>query len=595
MMKDSELLANTPRSSPRSQRKRAIATDRTEQIVSEIDPKGGRTPAKAETLQTNDEENKKSPIKSQRNVKAEAAVVTKGPIPLEIRADPRGVKQQKKARKAKVESRSPSPQSEAVRKSKERILDEQGERKPEVNGHTPRKSKLKQSAEVAEVDVEENGASPKRLKRKRVDVVERDLVDGEDTIGKAQRKTKAKEEVKKEEEEVDEKGASTKKTKRIRKTKEEKEADAMPLAARTNGLRMFIGAHVSCAKGVHNSVTNCVHIGGNAFAMFLKSQRKWENPPLHDDHRDLFISSCGDHKYDASSHVLPHGSYLVNLAQEESEKANQAYNAFVDDLHRCEALGIKLYNFHPGSTGSHPRPSAITRIAKTLNRAHLATKTVIPVLETMASGGNVVGSTFEDLRDIIALIDDKDRIGVCIDTCHVFAAGYDLREPIAFKQTLDEFDKIVGMKYLRAFHLNDSKAPFSSHRDLHQNIGLGFLGLRAFHNVMNESRFEGLPMVLETPIDHKGEETGTDVEDKSVWAREIKMLEGLIGTDPESDEFKALEKDLADKGAEERKKLQEQFEKKVKKDRKAAEKGQTKLSFGNKKKKGSEKRSDSEG
>lgn len=351
--------------------------------------------------------------------------------------------------------------------------------------------------------------------------------------------------------------------------------------------------------------------------MFLKSQKKWENPPLQDDHRDQFKVLCGEHKYDAErygtnsrlqirlkptlliipcSHILPHGSYLVNLAQEDAEKATQAYNAFLDDLNRCESLGIRLYNFHPGWTGSHPRPSAIARIAKALNRAHAATKTVKPVLETMAGGGNVVGSAFEDLRDIIALVDDKERIGVCLDTCHVHAAGYDLRSPTAFKNTMDDFDNIVGMKYLSALHLNDSKVPFGSHRDLHQNIGLGFLGLRAFHNVMNERRLEGLPMVLETPIDHTDEETGKDVEDKGVWAREIKMLEGLIGVDAEGDEFKTMEKELADEGAEERAKYQEQFERKVEKDKKALEKGQTRLQFGKKKKKnkGSDEGSDGE-
>lgn len=282
------------------------------------------------------------------------------------------------------------------------------------------------------------------------------------------------------------------------------------------------------------------------------------------------------------SHVLPHGSYLVNLAQEEAEKAAQGYTAFLDDLHRCEALGIKLYNFHPGSTGSHPRPSAIARIANALNRAQLATKSVTPVLETMAAGGNIIGSTFEDLRDIIAQVEDKNRIGVCLDTCHVFAAGYDLRTPAAFRKTFDEFDKIIGLKYLRALHLNDSKAPFNSHRDLHQNIGLGFLGLRAFHNIMNEPRLEGLPMVLETPIDRPDPETGKDIEDKSIWAREIKMLESLIGMSIEGEEFKALERELADQGAEERKKQQEAYERKLEKDRKAVEKGQTKLNFGGK-------------
>ena len=151
--------------------------------------------------------------------------------------------------------------------------------------------------------------------------------------------------------------------KRKRKTKEEKEADAMPLAARTTGLRMFVGAHTSIAKGLENSVKNCVHIGGNAFALFLKSQRKWENPPLKDESRDAFLKACVEEKYDAGSHVLPHGSYLVNLAQKDNEKAKQAYDVFVDDLHRCEALGIRYYNFHPGASGGEPleefQPSSI--------------------------------------------------------------------------------------------------------------------------------------------------------------------------------------------------------------------------------------------
>ena len=324
-------------------------------------------------------------------------------------------------------------------------------------------------------------------------------------------------------------------------------------------------------QGVHNSVVNSVHIGANAFALFLKSQRKWDNPPLQDEHKTQFIANCKEHKYDSGQHVLPHGSYLVNLAQKEPDKAQQAYSAFVDDLKRCDALGVKLYNFHPGNTGPNPRPEAISRIANALNRAHKETSTVVPLLENMAADGNEIGSTFEDLRDIIAQVEDKTRVGVCIDTCHTFAAGYDLRMPEAFEETLKKFDQIVGLKYLRALHLNDSKAPLGSHRDLHQNIGLGFLGLRAFHNVMNETRFEGLPMVLETPIDKKNPD-GKVVEDKTVWATEIKLLESLVGMDVEGDEFKQLEKDLSAKGAAERGKLQEQFDRKQEKGKKAKEK-----------------------
>lgn len=264
----------------------------------------------------------------------------------------------------------------------------------------------------------------------------------------------------------------------------------------------------------------------------------------------------------------------MNLAQGEPEKARQAYNAFLDDLKRCDALGIKLYNFHPGSTGAAPRPAAIGRIASVLNHAHSATTTVKPVLETMAGSGNVIGSTFEDLRDIIALVHDKSRIGVCIDTCHVFAAGYDLRSPKAFEKTMDQFDHTVGMHYLSALHVNDSKAPLASHRDLHQNIGLGFLGLRAFHNLMNEKRFEGLPLVLETPIDESGKG-----EDKGIWAKEIKLLESLIGMDVESEEFRAMESELAERGATERAKYAEAFERKKSKEKKGAEKGQSRLGF----------------
>lgn len=323
-------------------------------------------------------------------------------------------------------------------------------------------------------------------------------------------------------------------------------------------------ANILLSAGVQNSINNSLQIGGNSFALFLKSQRKWSSPPLAPEARDQFKAFCLEHKYDASKHVLPHGSYLVNLAQADPEKAEQAYGCFLDDLKRCEALGIKLYNFHPGNTGSNPRPEAIARIAAQLNKAHKATQNVITVLENMAGSGNVIGSTWEDLRDIIALIDDKSRVGVCIDTCHTFAAGYDLRSAEAFKQTMDKFGSIVGVSYLKALHLNDSKAPFSSHRDLHANIGTGFLGLRAFHNVMNYLPFQGLPMVLETPIDRKGSD-GKTIEDKGVWATEIKLLEGLVGADAEGEEFRKEEQRLQGMGAEDREKHQAQADKKQQK------------------------------
>jgi len=226
----------------------------------------------------------------------------------------------------------------------------------------------------------------------------------------------------------------------------------------------------------------------------------------------------------------------------------------------------------------------------------------VPVLETMCGHGNTIGGSLSEFRDLLALIpkDHHSRIGICIDTCHSFAAGYDLASPSGFKAFLTEFDELIGIKFLRALHLNDSKAPRGSKRDLHANIGTGFLGLRAFHNVMNEPRFEGLPMVLETPIDRVESDDGEGSEgegkkntkkgpkrpagaapptvpDFGVWAREIKLLESLIGMDPEGEEFRALEAKLSEEGKEMRQKQMEQYERKIEAEKKkeAKEKGKT--------------------
>ncbi|KAF3806675.1 DNA-(apurinic or apyrimidinic site) lyase 1 [Colletotrichum gloeosporioides] len=405
--------------------------------------------------------------------------------------------------------------------------------------------------------------------------------------------------------EEEEKPAKKRKTAAKGKAKKE---DDMPLAERTavSSLKkaMYIGAHVSAAggtdsprlsyddpvlltvffAGVDNSIQNAVNIGANAFALFLKSQRKWESPPLAADAKKKFLEQAKASDYDAGAHVLPHGSYLVNLAQADAAKAKQAYTSFIDDLQRCEQLGIKLYNFHPGNTGGEAREEACGRIAAQLNAAHKATKSVVTVLENMAGAGNVIGTKFEDLKEIIDKVEDKKRVGVCIDTCHAFAAGYDLRTPEVFGETMKEFDEVVGNKYLKAFHLNDSKAPFASHRDLHANIGTGFLGLRAFHTLVNNEAFKDMPMVLETPIDRK-DENGKSVEDKKVWADEIKLLESLIGMDAESDEFKELEEKLQKQGASERSKIQDQVDRKAAKDSKKGTKGTKKAPAKGRKKK----------
>ncbi|EOD46765.1 putative dna-(apurinic or apyrimidinic site) lyase 1 protein [Neofusicoccum parvum UCRNP2] len=396
---------------------------------------------------------------------------------------------------------------------------------------------------------------------------------------KTGKKTKAK--VKAEEEELkaedQDDGATAKKTPRKRKTKEEKEADMVPLAARTVGSKLFVGAHVSAAGGVQNAVSNSVHIGGNAFALFMKSQRKWANPPLATEATKMFKSQCNHHKYDSAKHVVPHGSYLVNLAHTDSDRAKQAYDSFADDLSRCEKLGIKLYNFHPGNAASSTREEALQQLATQLNQAHKdpSTGDVITLLETMAVfDGNTIGGTFEELAAIIALVDKKDRVGVCLDTCHIFAAGYDIRTPDTFAETMEKFDSVIGLSYLRALHVNDSKAPLGSGRDLHANIGTGFLGLRAFHNIMNDARLQGLPMVLETPIDAPDPQNPKkNVEDKGVWVYEIKLLESLVGMDAESEEFKKLDEELQERGKGERERVQDQVDRREEKKKTKTEKG----------------------
>lgn len=305
----------------------------------------------------------------------------------------------------------------------------------------------------------------------------------------------------------------------------------------------------------------------NAFALFLKSQRKWTNPALDPEHTTLFIDGCKKHSIQPGECCVPHGSYLVNLAHPDEERKKQAYDSFHDDLTRCHKLGIKYYNFHPGNANATTHEGGIKLIAEAINKAHEDPETgeVMPLLETMATLGNTIGGTFQDIADIIYHVENKDRVGVCLDTCHVFAAGYDLRTPEAYAETMKKFDDIIGIKYLKALHVNDSKAPLSSHRDLHARIGTGYLGLQSFHNLVNDERLHGLPMVLETPIDVKDGD-GNKIEDKNVWAREIKMLEQLVGMDVESEQFKKWETDLFEEGTDERERIGGQVKRKQEKD-----------------------------
>ncbi|KAF7353908.1 AP-endonuc-2 domain-containing protein [Mycena venus] len=281
-----------------------------------------------------------------------------------------------------------------------------------------------------------------------------------------------------------------------------------------------VGAHVSAAGGVENAIINAAAIGANSFALFVKSQRKWTSAPLSETTISNFKARLIEHSYDPR-HILPHGSYLINLGNPDAEKRKKSYDCFLDDLKRCESLGLLLYNFHPGSTvGEATTDESISLIAGCINEAHSATQTVVTVLENMAGAGNIIGGDFNHLAKIIEKVDDKTRVGVCLDTCHMFAAGYDLRTKEGWENIVTDFDEQVGLSYLRGMHLNDSKTDYNSKKDRHENIGIGHIGIQGFHHILNDVRFQNIPLILETPSFEKPE----------VWAAEIAALDGLSGT-----------------------------------------------------------------
>ena len=275
-----------------------------------------------------------------------------------------------------------------------------------------------------------------------------------------------------------------------------------------------VGAHVSAGGGVENAPLNAKAIGAKAFALFTKNQRQWKAKPLTDDNIDKFKENCKECGY-LPEHVLPHDSYLINLGHPEKEGLEKSRDAFLDEMQRCEQLGLKLLNFHPGSHLKKIEEDAcLKRIAESINIALDKTKGVSAIIENTAGQGTNMGFRFEHLATIIENVEDKDRVGVCLDTCHTFTAGYDLRTKKAFKATMDEFEKLVGFKYLSAMHLNDSKPDLGARVDRHQSIGKGKLGVDPFRFIMNDKRFDEIPMVLETI-------------DDTIWAEEIKLLYSL--------------------------------------------------------------------
>lgn len=260
----------------------------------------------------------------------------------------------------------------------------------------------------------------------------------------------------------------------------------------------LIGAHVSAAGGVFNAPVNAKAIGATAFALFTKNQRQWQAKPLDADTITAFKSRCQQLGFDASA-ILPHDSYLINLGAPETEKLEKSRLAFIDEMQRCQQLGLHLLNFHPGSHLKQISESACLKlIAESINLAHQQVDDVVAVIENTAGQGSNLGWRFEHLAEIIAQVDDKSRIGVCIDTCHAFAAGYDLRSMEATESSFAEFDQIVGMQYLRAMHLNDSKGGLGSHLDRHHSLGEGAIGWNCFRFLMQDHRFDNIPLILET-------------------------------------------------------------------------------------------------
>lgn len=276
----------------------------------------------------------------------------------------------------------------------------------------------------------------------------------------------------------------------------------------------FIGAHVSSAGGINQAVTYAHNLQATAFALFTKNQRQWKAAALTAASIDNFHTACERYQYTAGQ-ILPHDSYLINLGHPIQEELKKSRAAFIDEMYRCMQLGLSLLNFHPGNHLKQiNEQTCLMRIAESINIALDKTQGVTAVIENTAGQGNNLGFRFEELASIIHQVEDKSRIGVCIDTCHTFAAGYDLRTKNACAKTFKQFADIIGFHYLRGMHLNDSKTKCGSRVDRHHSIGKGQIGKTAFAWIMTDQRFNGIPMILETI-------------DSSIWAEEITWLKRM--------------------------------------------------------------------
>ena len=276
----------------------------------------------------------------------------------------------------------------------------------------------------------------------------------------------------------------------------------------------YIGAHVSASGGVENAPINAKEIGATAFALFTKNQRQWVSAPLSEKSIELFKERCAEFGFNPN-YILPHDSYLINLGHPDEEGIAKSRAAFFDEMHRCQQLGLNRLNFHPGShLNQISIDDCLSRISESINLSLEKTEGVTAVIENTAGQGTNLGFKFEQIAQIIDKVNDKSRVGVCIDTAHTLAAGYEIRTKEGFEQTFSEFERIIGINYLNGINLNDSKKELGTHVDRHDSIGKGVMGMETFRLIMNDARFDNLPIILETP-------------DESIWAEEIKLLYSL--------------------------------------------------------------------
>ena len=276
----------------------------------------------------------------------------------------------------------------------------------------------------------------------------------------------------------------------------------------------FIGAHVSISGGVENAPLNARAIGARAFAMFTKNQRQWAAPPISEESAVAFRENCRKFGFTAEQ-ILPHDTYLINLGQPNPEKRAKSLAAFKDEMARCHQLGLVKLNFHPGShLNLVPVEEELRLIADSVREAIDSVPDVVAVYENTAGQGSNVGNRFEELATMLELTGRPDRVGVCLDTCHTYAAGYDLATEEGYERTFAEFDRLIGFEYLKGMHLNDSKSKLAGRLDRHDSIGKGALGWETFRRLMRDPRFDGIPLILETP-------------DDSIWAEEIAALQQI--------------------------------------------------------------------